>query len=224
MQNHYVNQHHLTGFDGVEIHAAHGYIFDQFLKDSINDRTDEYGGSLENRCRFLMQVVRAVVGALGADRVAVRISPLFDHLDGFDSDPVGLGLAVVERLNKLQAEFGSRLAYLHVSQPRSMDPQDTSKTSKEKDVEAQTVLNLREAYEGIFLSTGGYTKKLGMEAVTRGEVDLVGYGRAFISNPDLVQRFRVDAPLNKYDRSTFYTGDLVLGYTDYPFLHEKENL
>ena len=107
-----------TGFDGIEIHGAHGYLIDQFLKDGINDRTDEYGGSLANRCRFLMQVVQAVVSAIGAERVAVRISPAIDHLDAIDSDPLKLGLAVVERLNNFQKELGRKLTYLHVTQPR----------------------------------------------------------------------------------------------------------
>ncbi|TKY54424.1 12-oxophytodienoate reductase 3 [Spatholobus suberectus] len=107
-----------AGFDGIEIHGAHGYLIDQFLKDGINDRTDEYGGSLENRCRFLMQVVQAVVSAIGAERVALRISPAIDHMDAFDSDPLGLGLAVIERLNNFQKEVGIKLTYLHVTQPR----------------------------------------------------------------------------------------------------------
>jgi len=170
-----------------------------------------------------MQVVRAVVGAIGAEQVAVRISPSFDYLDCFDSDPIGLGIDVVDRLNKLQAELGSRLAYLHVTQPRSVLKETTSKTNEEEETEGQMMLKLREAYEGIFMSTGGYSKETGMKAVAKGEVDLVAYGRTFISNPDLVQRFKVDAPLNPYDRATFYTHDPIVGYTDYPFLDEKGN-
>jgi len=106
-----------AGFDGIEIHGAHGYLIDQFLKDGINDRTDSYGGSLSNRCRFLLEVTRAVVSAIGAERVAVRVSPAIDHLDAYDSDPMRLGLAVVDKLNALQQEAGC-LAYLHVTQPR----------------------------------------------------------------------------------------------------------
>jgi len=107
-----------AGFDGIEIHGAHGYLIDQFLKDGINERTDEYGGSLSNRCRFLLEVTRAVVSAIGADRVAVRVSPAIDHLDAYDSNPLQLGLAVVDRLNALQQEVGRLLAYFHVTQPR----------------------------------------------------------------------------------------------------------
>ncbi|KAJ8428575.1 hypothetical protein Cgig2_031369 [Carnegiea gigantea] len=193
----------------AEIHAGHGYLIDQFLKDSINDRTDEYGGSLENRCRFLMQVVRAVAGAVGAEQVAVRISPIFDYLDSSDSDPMALGIDIVDRLNKLQAKYVVK--------------ETVSKTNEEKEIESQMMLKLREAYEGIFMSTGGYTKETGMEAVAKGEVDLVAYGRFFIANPDLVQRFKVDTPLNQYDRATFYTHDPIVGYTDYPFLDEERN-
>lgn len=210
-----------AGFDGVEIHAAHGYLIDQFLKDGINDRTDEYGGSLENRCRFLMQVVEAVVGATGAERVAVRISPAIDHIDATDSDPLELGLAVVERLNMLQVVLGSRLAYLHVTQPRFIAQGTKNNAGNEEDWEAKLLRKLREAYEGTFMSSGGYSKELGMDAVAKGEADLVAYGRLFISNPDLVNRFKINAPLNKYDRTTFYTHDPIVGYTDYPFLDEE---
>lgn len=209
-----------AGFDGVEIHAAHGYLIDEFLKDSINDRTDAYGGSLENRCRFLKQVVQSVVGAVGSDRVAVRISPAIDHLDATDSDPLGLGLAVVDELNKLQAHRGSKLAYLHVTQPR-FTAHGTKDNMGQQELEAQMLRKLKEAYEGSFMSSGGYTKELGMEAVAKGEADLVAYGRIFISNPDLVNRFKVNGPLNPYDRTTFYTHDPVVGYTDYPFLGDN---
>jgi len=170
-----------------------------------------------------MQVVRAVAGAVGAEQVAVRISPNFDYLDSSDSDPMALGIDIVDRLNKLQAELGSRLAYLHVTQPRYVVKETVSKTNEEREIESQMMLKLREAYVGIFMSTGGYTKETGMEAVAKGEVDLVAYGRFFIANPDLVQRFKVDTSLNQYDRATFYTHDPIVGYTDYPFLDEERN-
>ncbi|KAL6222044.1 hypothetical protein ACLB2K_005436 [Fragaria x ananassa] len=208
-----------AGFDGVEIHSAHGYLIDQFLKDGINDRTDEYGGSLANRCKFLIQIVEAVVEALGADRVAVRISPAIDFYDATDSDPIGLGLAVIERLNKLQHNIGSKLAYLHVTQPRLTTILTLAPAELDGDREAQFMRTLREAYEGAFMASGGFTRELGMETVSSGEADLVSYGRDFISNPDLVLRFKLNAPLNKYNRETFYTHDPVVGYTDYPFLN-----
>lgn len=210
------------GFDGIEIHGAHGYLIDQFLKDGINERTDEYGGSLENRCRFLIQVVQAVVSAIGAERVAVRISPAIDHLDAIDSDPHGLGLAVVERLNRLQQQVGSKLTYLHVTQPRyTAYGQTESGRPGSEEEEAHLMRNLRRAYEGTFMCSGGFTRDLGIEAVAQGDADLVSYGRHFISNPDLVLRLKVNAPLNKYNRKTFYTQDPVVGYTDYPFLNKE---
>jgi len=211
-----------AGFDGIEIHGAHGYLIDQFLKDGINDRTDEYGGSLSNRCRFLLEVTRAVVSAIGADRVAVRVSPAIDHLDAYDSNPMQLGLAVVERLNALQQEVG-RLAYLHVTQPRyTAYGQTESGQHGSAEEESRMMRALRGAYRGTFMCSGGYTRELGVEAVESGDADLVSFGRLFIANPDLVERFRRDAPLNKYVRKTFYTPDPVVGYTDYPFLGQPK--
>ncbi|GAB4847213.1 12-oxophytodienoate reductase 3 [Ancistrocladus abbreviatus] len=201
-----------AGFDGVEIHAAYGYLIDQFLKDGINDRSDEYGGSLENRCKFLMQVVRAVAAAVGTDRVGVKISPTLYHQDAADSNPVALGLQVVEELNIFQADTGLRLSYLHIHAGTH------SKGSGEE--EAQLFRKLRTAFQGTFMINGGFTREMGMKAVAEGNADLVSYGRLFISNPDLVYRFKVNAPLNAYDSATFYTHDPVVGYTDYPFVVE----
>ena len=211
-----------AGFDGIEIHGAHGYLIDQFLKDGINDRTDEYGGSVENRCKFLIQIVQAVVGAIGADRVGVRISPAIDHMDAIDSDPLILGLAVIERLNKLQQNWGSKLTYLHVTQPRyaAYGQAEAGKPGSDEE-EAVFMRTLRKAYHGIFIASGGFTRELGMQAVASGDADLVSYGRLFISNPDLVLRFKLNAPLTKYNRKTFYTQDPVVGYTDYPFLNKS---
>ncbi|GKV17910.1 hypothetical protein SLEP1_g28363 [Rubroshorea leprosula] len=208
-----------AGFDGIEIHGAHGYLIDQFLKDGINDRTDEYGGSLANRCKFLIQVVQAVVSAIGAERVGVRVSPAIDHLDATDSNPLTLGLAVIERLNKLQLQFGSKLTYLHITQPRyTAYGQTESGRPGSEDEEAHMIRTWRRAFQGTFMCSGGFTRELGMQAVAEGDADLVSYGRLFIANPDLVLRFKVNAPLNKYIRKTFYTQDPVVGYTDYPFL------
>ncbi|EXB38934.1 12-oxophytodienoate reductase 3 [Morus notabilis] len=211
-----------AGFDGVEIHGAHGYLIDQFLKDGINDRTDEYGGSIDNRCKFLMQVVQAVVSALGADRVGIRISPAIDHLDAMDSDPVGLGLAVIERLNKFQLNNGSQLAYLHVQLITAYVEAESGRPGSEDEV-ALLMRTWRNVYQGTFIFSGGFTRELGMQAVANGDADLVSYGRLFLSNPDLVLRFKLNAPLNKYNRKTFYTQDPVIGYTDYPFLQESRS-
>ncbi|XP_014507244.1 12-oxophytodienoate reductase 3 [Vigna radiata var. radiata] len=207
-----------AGFDGIEIHGAHGYLIDQFLKDAINDRTDEYGGSLENRCRFLMQVIEAVVSAIGAERVAVRISPAIDHMDAFDSDPLGLGLAVIEKLNKFQKEKGTKLAYLHVTQPRFTLLERTEAEREEESVDLMQ--EWRRAYEGTLMCSGGFTRDSGMKAVAQGLADLVSFGRLFISNPDLVSKLKLNAPLTSYNRNTFYTSDPVIGYTDYPFLQK----
>ncbi|KAL6575380.1 12-oxophytodienoate reductase 3 [Orobanche minor] len=208
-----------AGFDGVEIHAAHGYLLDQFMKDGINKRTDDYGGHLQNRVKLIMQVVQSVVSAVGAARVGVRISPAIDHLDAVDSDPLSLGLAVIDKLNKFQADCNSKLTYLHVTQPRyTAYGQTESGRHGSTDEEAQMVGTWRRAYKGTFICSGGFTRQLGIEAVAKGDADLVAYGRLFISNPDLVMRLKVNAPLNRYVRATFYTHDPVVGYTDYPFL------
>ncbi|CAH9070312.1 unnamed protein product [Cuscuta epithymum] len=215
-----------AGFDGVEIHSAHGYLIDQFLKDGINDRTDKYGGSVQNRCKFLLEIVEAVAKAIGADRLAVRISPAIDHNDATDTDPHGLGHTVVERLNRFQAEFGSKLAYLHVTHPRFVSRGERADLNKFGGVDKEALLmsSLRKAYKGTFMASGGYTKQLANDDIEHDKADLVSFGRLFIANPDLVLRFKVDAPLNKHDRSTFYTSDPVVGYTDYPFFdHGREN-
>ncbi|RVW44101.1 12-oxophytodienoate reductase 3 [Vitis vinifera] len=178
-------------FDGIEIHGAHGYLIDQFLKDGINDRTDEYGGSISNRCKFLVQVVQAVAAAIGPDRVGVRVSPAIDHLEARDSNPLNLGLAVIERLNKLQLDWGSKLTYLHVTQPRyTAYGQTESGRHGSEEEEAQLMRTWRRAYQGTFICSGGFTRELGLEAVALGDADLVSYGRLFISNPDLVLRLK----------------------------------
>ncbi|KAE7998471.1 hypothetical protein FH972_003015 [Carpinus fangiana] len=157
--------------------------------------------------------------ALNAIRAAI------DHLDATDSDPLGLGLAVIDRLNKLQLELGSKLTYLHVTQPRytAYGQAESGRPGSEEE-EAKLMRALRKAYHGTFICSGGFTRELGLEAVSDGDADLVSYGRFFISNPDLVSRFKINAPLNKYIRKTFYTQDPVVGYTDYPFLEPLSRL
>lgn len=213
-----------AGFDGIEIHGAHGYLIDQFLKDGINDRSDSYGGSLMNRTRFLFEITRSVALAIGSDRVAVRISPAIDHLEAYDSDPLSLGHAVIQRLNSIQRDLNQRLAYLHVTQPRYTAYGQTEAGPLGSEEEVNRLMRaLREGYDGTFICSGGYTRKLGMEAVANADADLVSYGRMFISNPDLVERFKAGAGLNKYIRSTFYTQDPVKGFTDYPFLGQARS-
>ncbi|GAB2291891.1 12-oxophytodienoate reductase 3 [Dionaea muscipula] len=212
-----------AGFDGIEIHGAQGYIVDQFMKDTINDRTDEYGGSLDNRCKFLVDLVNAIVSAIGPERTALRISPVVDYLDAYDNHPLALGLAVCEKLNKIQEEVGSKLLYLHVVQPRTMASFMGADTPKPSEDEGALLLkHLRKAYKGSFISSGGYNRELAMDGVAHGETDLVSFGRLFLANPDFVKRLKLDLPLNKYRRDYFYTHDPVLGYNDYPFFEEKE--
>ncbi|AAF04449.1 putative 12-oxophytodienoate reductase [Arabidopsis thaliana] len=194
-----------AGFDGVEIHGAHGYLIDQFMKDKVNDRTDEYGGSLQNRCKFALEVVDAVAKEIGPDRVGIRLSPFADYMESGDTNPEALGLYMVESLNK----YG--ILYCHMIEPRM-------KTVGEIAACSHTLMPMREAFKGTFISAGGFTREDGNEAVAKGRTDLVAYGRWFLANPDLPKRFQLDAPLNKYNRSTFYTSDPVVGYTDYPSL------
>ncbi|WVZ71058.1 hypothetical protein U9M48_019684 [Paspalum notatum var. saurae] len=199
-----------AGFDGVEIHAANGYLFDQFMKDSTNDRDDAYGGSLENRCRFTAEVVAAVAYEVGAHRLGVRLSPYADYMDCYDSNPEALALHVINStLNPLGVLFCDMI------EPRMrVNPDDGNLTLP------HMLLPFRKAFQGTFIVGGGYDRDEGNDAIANGYGDLVTYGRQFIANPDLPARFATKAALNKYDRSTFYTSDPVIGYTDYPFLDQ----
>lgn len=196
-----------AGFDGVEIHGAHGYLIDQFMKDQVNDRTDKYGGSLENRCRFALEIVKAVSEEIGADRVGIRLSPFANYMESGDSNPEALGLYMAESLNKYN------ILYSHMVEPRM-------KTVGEEAETPHSLVPMRKAFHGTFIVAGGYDREDGNNAVAENRADLVAYGRHFLANPDLPKRFEFDAPLNKYDRSTFYSSDPVVGYTDYPFLDE----
>lgn len=196
-----------AGFDGVEIHGAHGFLVDQFMKDSVNDRTDHYGGSLEGRCRFALEVVEAVADEIGPHRVGIRMSPFANYLESADSNPEALGLHMSNALNRYN------ILYLHVIEPRMIELGEKFETP-------HSLLPMRKAFEGTFVSAGGYGRGDGNEAVAEGRTDLVAYGRHFLANPDLPRRFELDAPLNKYNRDTFYIPDPVVGYTDYLFLDE----
>ena len=174
------------------------------MKDEINDRTDKYGGSLENRCRFALEVVDAVVNEIGADRVGIRLSPFANYMQSGDSNPNALGLYMTESLNS----YG--ILYCHMVEPRL--------NLFERIEVPDSLLPMRKAFKGAFISSGGYDRDDGNNAVAENQTDLVAYGRWFLANPDLPKRFELNAPLNKYDRETFYTSDPVVGYTDYPFL------
>ncbi|PNW86066.1 hypothetical protein CHLRE_03g210513v5 [Chlamydomonas reinhardtii] len=195
----------VAGFDGVEIHAANGYLIDQFLKDNVNDRTDEYGGSIENRCRFALEVTEAVVAAVGADRVGIRLSPFITFNDVADSMPYGTNVYLLEQLNKLG------LAYVHMVEPR-IDGITECAT-------VDTLAPFRSVWKGTFIVAGGYKAENGAPAVANGHADLVAYGRWYLANPDFHKRILLGAPLNPYNRDTFYGGGLE-GYTDYPTLEQ----
>lgn len=191
-----------AGFDGVEIHAANGYLLDQFLRDGTNKRTDQYGGSFENRTRLLLEVTKAVVDVAGADKVGVRISPVNPFNDMQDSNPQALFNYVVASLNQFN------LAYLHVVEGGIHG----GGLADSFDFDA-----LRKLFKGAYMANLAYDKARGNAVVASGHADVVAYGVPFIANPDLVERFRTDAPLNEADASSFY-GGAEKGYTDYPFI------
>jgi len=190
-----------AGFDGVEIHAANGYLIDQFIRDGSNRRTDNYGGSLENRARLLLEVVAAVSNEIGHSRVGVRISPINAFNDMTDSDPQSTFNFVATALS------GLGLAYLHV-----VEVSMTGEASSNFDTG-----QLRERFDGLYVANGAYDRKHALDAIASGAADMVAFGIPFIANPDLPERFRRNAPLNEADQSTFYGGD-EHGYTDYPAL------
>lgn len=192
-----------AGFDGVEIHSANGYLLDQFLRDGTNKRTDNYGGSFENRTRLLMEVTKAVVAVAGSDKVGVRLSPVNPFNDMKDSNPQSLFNYVTEQLNQFN------LAYLHVVEGGIhgggvADPFDFDA--------------MRKLCKSAYMANLSYNKARGNAAIASGHADAVAYGVPFIANPDLVERFRQDAPLNAADSKSFYGGS-EKGYTDYPFLN-----
>ena len=199
-----------AGFDGVEIHSANGYLLDEFLQDGSNKRSDRYGGSIENRARFLMEVIQAVTEVWGGDRVGIRLSPSSTFMSMQDSDPQALFGYVGRELNRFN------LAYLHIVEPRIKGDRKV-----EEDSNGLGVKFFRPIFNGTLITAGGYTKETGNEVLASGDADLVAYGRLFIANPDLPQRFKTDANLNDYDRSTFYSQGKE-GYIDYPTLAQTQ--
>jgi N-ethylmaleimide reductase len=200
-----------AGFDGVEVHAANGYLLDQFLQTATNHRTDAYGGSIENRARLLLEVVEAVCEVWGSDRVGVRLSPLGSFNDMADADPEALFGYVAERLN------GFGLAYLHLVDSTHVAG-NTTRDAPEPRADALVRL-IRERYQGTLIVCGGYERARAEAALSEGRADLVAFGRPFIANPDLPERLRENAPLNTPDPDTFYGGG-AKGYVDYPTLRQ----
>ncbi|MEO0013663.1 MAG: hypothetical protein RLZZ535_2052, partial [Cyanobacteriota bacterium] len=198
-----------AGFDGVELHGAFGYLIDQFLQDGSNQRQDKYGGSIENRARFLLEVVEAVTQIWRDDCVGIKLSPSNTFYGMVDSDSQATFSYVIKALNNFN------LAYIHLME------------ANEVDLKTRQVINpvlpiFRPLYQGNIITNGGYNKETGNSAIASGNAELVSYGRPYLANPDLVKRFVVNAPLNEPDSKTFYgrgdTENAKVGYTDYSFL------
>ncbi|MGE5338433.1 MAG: alkene reductase [Gemmatimonadota bacterium] len=192
-----------AGFDGVEVHGANGYLIEQFLRDSINDRTDGYGGSIANRARLLLEVMQAVTGEIGGSRTGLRLSPVTPANDaGQDSAPQALYEYALTQLVPL------KLAFVEVVE---------GQTAGARDFAPFDYASLRRRFGGAWMVNNGYTRPMALDAIASGAADLVSFGRLFIANPDLVRRLREEAPLNPLDKSTMYGGG-AKGYTDYPAL------
>ena len=191
-----------AGFDGVEIHAANGYLLDQFQKDATNHRGDCYGGSIENRCRLTLEVVDAIAKVWPSNRIGIRLAPVSPANDIADSNPQALFDTLVRQLDARQ------LVYIHVIEGATQGARDFAPF----DYSA-----LRKAFRGAYIANNGFSRDLAVEAVETGAADLIAFGRPFISNPDLVERLRRGAALNAPDNKTFYGGGAE-GYTDYPTL------
>lgn len=190
-----------AGFDGVEVHAANGYLIDQFLRDGSNLRTDEYGGSIENRTRLLDEVVRAIASEIGAERTGVRLSPVTPANDARDSQPQPLFERAVERLDAIGG-----LAFVHVIEGATGGPRGNI---------AFDYAALRAKFKGPWIANNGYDKDSAEQAIASGYADMIAFGRAFIANPDLVERLRLGVALSDLDPDTLYGGG-AKGYTDYP--------
>ncbi|MDR4469092.1 MAG: alkene reductase [Nitrospira sp.] len=190
----------LAGFDGVQVHGAHGYLIDNFLRDGVNARTDSYGGPIPNRARFLLQVTDAVIGVWGAGRVAVRISPLVPFNDMSDTQPNALVTYIAQEMSQ------RKIAFLEIRHENHALPEE------------QAILaTARQHFHGVLMTNGSYTRESGEVTVSSGAADAIVYGRPYIANPDLVERFAEQAPLNEVNYDRLYGGGPD-GYSDYPTL------
>lgn len=197
-----------SGFDGVEIHGAHAYVIDQFIMDGTNKRKDQFGGSIENRSRFLFMIIEEILKSVPADRVGIRLSPKAVKEDMADSQPLKTYGYITEKLN----DFG--LAYLHLSEMMSAE----ERSQKNND---SIVPYYRNIYQGNLISCGGHTLQSAVDMLDRNLADMIAFGKPYISNPDLVYRMKNNLPLNPYDKDTFYHGGKK-GYVDYPFYNQSE--
>jgi 2,4-dienoyl-CoA reductase-like NADH-dependent reductase (Old Yellow Enzyme family) len=217
-----------AGFDGVEIHGANGYLLDQFLHDNVNTRTDEYGTNIEGRCRFPLEVVKAVTEAIGADRVGIRLSPYNYFQDTRDSKPNEHWEYLCEQIAALPEK--QRLSYVHMIEPRfdevldeqaKMDSLTGNPDGGKFGGRPNSLTPFRQilAKGGVkFLSAGSFNRDNSAPKIEAGDADAIVFGRSFIANPDLPKRLAEGLPLNDYDRGTFYGADPPeKGYTDYPF-------
>ena len=202
-----------AGFDGVEIHGANGYLLDQFLKTGANQRTDDYGGSIENRARLLLEATRAAVDAVGGGKVGIRLSPVTPANDIVDEDPQPLFDYVIRQLAQL------RLAYIHVIEGATGGPRELP--DRPFDYAALKTAYREAGGKGAWMVNNAYDAGLAEKVVADGTADIVAFGKLYIANPDLVERLRTKAPLNAWDQSTFYGGG-EKGYTDYPTLAEVQ--
>lgn len=195
-----------AGFDGIELHAANGYLINQFIDSESNNRTDQYGGSLENRLRFLDEVVAEMVDAIGAERVGVRLAPLTTLNGTVDADPITTYTAAAALLNM------HRIVYLHIAEVDWDDAPDTPVSFKQA---------LREAYQGVLIYAGRYDACKAEKAIKDGLADMIGFGRPFVANPDLPARLQSGYPLAAHNPDTLFGGD-AKGLTDYPIYQSEE--
>jgi len=228
-----------AGFDGVEIHGANGYLLDQFLHDNVNNRTDNYGGSIENRSRFPLEVIKAVTDAIGAEKVGIRLSPYNYFQDTRDSNPNKHWAYLCEQIASMPQE--NRLSYVHMVEPRFDEELDEEAKMKALATETVSEEITRAGHVGgkhslvpfrhilkkggiKFLAAGAFNRDNALPKLESDDADAVIFGRWFISNPDLPRRLKEGLPLNDYDRNTFYGADPpTKGYTDYPFYESQTN-
>jgi len=202
-----------AGFDGVEIHSANGYLPNQFLEDGVNKRTDEYGGPIGNRARFVLEIVDEITKAIGEKKVGIRFSPWGTFNDMSDSDPLHTYSYTIQQLQ----ERNPNLAYIHLIEPLIAG---NSTLEDDGHLSKKSLIHFRHIWKGVLITAGGYVTTQSLDKIENRETDLMAFGKVFIANPDLPKRLQHNLPLHPYDRSTFYTFD-EKGYIDYPFFDER---